>query len=77
MGGNALAHVGVKRINTNDMIKVQNELRELFDDFLIIDFVPFIRDKTDHGDIDVLVQSKTNESVKNILTSLLLLVGVI
>lgn len=67
MGGNALKHVGVKRISTDDMMVVRNELYNLFTEYLDIDFVPFVKEKQDHGDIDVLVCSKSTDTVKNIL----------
>lgn len=67
MGGNALKHVGVKRISTEDLLIVQNEITNLFSEYLEIEFVPFVREKFDHGDIDVLVCSKSKDTISNIL----------
>ncbi len=59
MGGNALAHLGVSRVTTVELVTVYNRISRqllLSGHGLFPHLVPWIDSKTDHGDIDLIVK---------------------
>lgn len=62
MGGNALKHLNVVRVDTNTLIGVFNSFYRLFNIHEINCYiVPWIESKQDHGDLDIIVNSTKDE----------------
>jgi hypothetical protein len=69
MGGNALKHLGVTRVDTNTLIGVYNHIYRLLNIHQINCYaVPWVESKNDHGDLDIIV-NETKDKIRTLLRS--------
>ena len=64
MGGHALKTVQTVRLKKDDFIKIQQKVIDIFIFHkIIIDFIPYLQDKADFGDLDVLWSNENNPGI--------------
>jgi hypothetical protein len=64
MGGHALKTVQTVRLKKDDFLKIQQKVIDIFKFHeIIIDFIPYLRDKEDFGDLDVLWSNENNPEI--------------
>lgn len=71
MGGNALKHLGVERVDTKTLKRAINQIAEAFYAHGIVWAVPAsIESKETHGDLDIIVVGKFRDKVREIVKEL-------
>lgn len=64
MGGHALKKVQTIRLKKDDFVKIQQRVIDIFKlHEIVIDFIPYLQDKEDFGDLDVLWSNEINPGI--------------
>ena len=64
MGGHALKKVQTIRLKKDDFVKIQQKVIDIFKlHEIVIDFIPYLQDKEDFGDLDVLWSNEINPGI--------------